>query len=131
MKGGIKRRWMWVASLFGCAVAAMVLWAGASANQTKVVYVFSESCGYCTTFTPTFEQVIKEFPRWQVERLDVHDKRDLAEAERLGAEATPTVFVVQDGAVAGKLEGDVPAPALRRFLQKHLTKPLSGKGGSE
>lgn len=63
MKGGIKRRWMWAASLFGCAVAAMVLWAGASANQTKVVYVFSESCGYCTTFSPTTILPTPIFPR--------------------------------------------------------------------
>ncbi|MBR8659802.1 thioredoxin family protein [Brevibacillus sp. NL20B1] len=131
MQDGFKRRWKWIVSLISCAVAAIVFWAGASANQTKVVYVFSESCGYCTTFTPTFEQVIREFPQWQVERLDVHDKRDLAEAERLGAEVTPTVFVVQGGEVAGKLEGAVSATAFRRFLQKHLTKPLSGKGNGE
>ncbi len=89
-------------------------------SPVKLVYVYSDGCGYCASFSPTFEQVIEEYLGIEVERLHIQRADDYAEAKRLGATATPRVFIVRWGDVVAKLEGDVPEKAFRRFLQKNL-----------
>lgn len=128
MMKGSKQLWRW--SLFcGVFVLVALAWlAVASAREARIVYVFSENCGYCTTFTPTFEQVTKDYPQHLVERLDIHNEQELNEAIRLGAQATPTVFIVEGGRVKDKLEGAVPEELLQSFLQRNLTQPLSKNG---
>jgi thiol-disulfide isomerase/thioredoxin len=89
-------------------------------GRDTLVYVYSDSCGYCSAFSPTFEHVVAEYPDVKVERLHIQQADDYAEAKRLGAIGTPTVFVLHGGKVTAKLEGDVPERAFRRFLQKNL-----------
>jgi thioredoxin 2 len=116
---------LWIVAILLAAVAALVTYQVASADTTKLVYVYSDSCGYCTSFAPTFEKVVTDFPEWKVERLDVNKDDELAKAESLGATATPTVFVIRNGQVVDKLEGDVSEKVFRRFLQKHVAGPSS------
>lgn len=125
---GIRSKWLWMAAVGSLLITVFTAWswAAASSHEPKIVYVFSDSCGYCRTFEPTLETVLLEYPQTAVERLDIREQRDLDEALRLGAEATPTVFVMRDGVVLDKLEGDAPAAVLRSFFQKNLTYPLSG-----
>lgn len=123
---GIRSKWLWMTVGGSLLITVLLAWSwGAGA---KIVYVYSESCGYCKTFEPTFETVLREYPQSKVERLDIREQRDLESALRLGAEATPTVFIVQDEKVIDKLEGDAPAAVLRNFFQKNLNDPLSGNG---
>lgn len=126
----IKQWWLWIAlgSVMLAAIAFTTWGAAVSANEVKVVYVYSDSCGYCTTFGPTFEKVMEEYPSEMIRRLDIHDDQQLDEALRLGAVATPTVFVVEKGAVVDKLEGGVPENMLRSFLQRNLQQTLSKNG---
>lgn len=129
---GIRAKWLWM-TVMGCLLITVLLawtWSIARAHEAKIVYVYSDSCGYCQTFEPTFETVIKEYPQSTVERLDIREQRDLDIALRLGAEATPTVFIVQDEKVIDKLEGDAPVAVLRNFFQKNLDYPLSGNGSN-
>ncbi|MED1784387.1 thioredoxin family protein [Brevibacillus fortis] len=124
----IKQWWLWIALgavIFAVGISA---WGTASAHEVRVVYVYSDSCGYCTEFGPTFERVVKAYPPEMIQRLDIHKQKELDEASRLGAEATPTVFVVEKGKVVDKLEGAVPENMLRSFLQRNLEQTLSKNG---
>ncbi|QRG70833.1 thioredoxin family protein [Brevibacillus choshinensis] len=126
----MRAKWLWMTAVGSLLITVLTAWgwAAASSQDSKIVYVFSDSCGYCQTFRPTLETVLQEYPQTSVERLDIREERDLKEALRLGAEATPTIFVVRDGTVMDKLEGDVPEAVLRSFFQKNLDYPLSGNG---
>ncbi|MDH6351018.1 thioredoxin family protein [Brevibacillus sp. FSL K6-0770] len=125
----VRHGWWW--SVLGGAIllGALIGWAsGFGTKEAKIIYVFSNSCGYCTTFTPTFEKVAKDYPQEWVARLDIQRDRELDEAMRLGAQATPTVFIVDGERVIDKLEGDVPEALLRSFLQRNLERDLSING---
>ncbi|WDV95094.1 thioredoxin family protein [Brevibacillus parabrevis] len=76
----------------------------------------------------TFEKVAKDYPQEWVARLDIQRDRELDEAMSLGAQATPTVFIVDGERVIDKLEGDVPEALLRSFLQRNLERDLSING---
>lgn len=123
-----KQWWLWIALGVVMLAVGISAWGTASAHEVRVVYVYSDSCGYCTEFGPTFERVVKAYPPEMIQRLDIHKQKELDEASRLGAEATPTVFVVEKGKVVNKLEGAVPENALRSFLQRNLNQTLFENG---
>lgn len=125
-------KWLWLAMVGSLLITVCTAWAWGKTgtSEKKIVYVYSDSCGYCQTFSPKLTKALREYPRYTVERLDIRQPRDLQLALRLGAEATPTVLIVEDEQVADKLEGDAPAAALRSFFQKNLDHPLSGRGWS-
>lgn len=125
-----KQWWLWIVlGVVMLALAISAWWGAASAREeVRVVYVYSDSCGYCTEFGPTFEKVVQEYPPEMIQRLDIHKQKELDEASRLGAEATPTIFVVEQGKVIDKLEGAVPENTLRSFLQRNLNQTLSKNG---
>ncbi|MED4751514.1 thioredoxin family protein [Brevibacillus choshinensis] len=129
---GIRSKWLWMTVVGSLLITVLLAWSWsiARAHEAKIVYVYSDSCGYCKTFAPTLETVLMEYPQSTVERLDIGEQRDLDSALLLGAEATPTVFIVQDGKVIDKLEGDAPVAVLRNFFQKNLNYPLSGNGSN-
>ncbi|KMZ43850.1 MULTISPECIES: thioredoxin family protein [Bacillales] len=124
-----KQWWLWIVlGVVMLAVGISAWWGTVSAQEVTVVYVYSDSCGYCTEFGPTFEKVVQEYPPEMIQRLDIHEQKELDEASRLGAEATPTVFVVEQGKVIDRLEGAVPENTLRSFLQRNLNQTLSKNG---
>ncbi|MGN7469203.1 thioredoxin domain-containing protein [Brevibacillus sp. SAFN-007a] len=116
---GMKQVWRWILVAGGVVLAALVWLVAAGAQDARIVYVYSENCGYCTTFTPTFEKVMADYPDWQVEKLDVNQQADLDRATEMGATATPTVFLLKDGKVIDRLEGDVPESAFRKYLERN------------
>jgi thioredoxin-like negative regulator of GroEL len=120
--------WLWIALGVVMLAVGISAWGTASAHEVRVVYVYSDSCGYCKEFGPTFEKVVKTYPPEMIQRLDIHKQKELDEASRLGAEATPTVFVVEKGKVVDKLEGAVPENTLRSFLQRSQNQTLSKNG---
>lgn len=121
-----KQWWLWIA--LGVVMLAVGISAWGTASEVRVVYVYSDGCGYCTEFGPTFERVVKAYPPEMIQRLDIHKQKELDEASRLGAEATPTVFVVEKGKVVDKLEGAVPENTLRSFLQRNINQTLFENG---
>lgn len=133
MTSSIKKRWLWIVVTFIVALAALIGWKMTSANdnsnEPKAIYVFSGSCSYCESFGPTFEKVVKDYPDLQVEILDIKNSSDLSKATELGAEVTPTVFLVKDGKVIDKVEGDVSEKAFRKYLDKNI-KPQDLKAES-
>ncbi|MFD2368494.1 thioredoxin family protein [Brevibacillus sp. GCM10020057] len=129
MRIRLRSKWLWLTIVGSLLITVCMVWTWgtASASEKKIVYVYSDSCGYCQSFSPKLMKVLAEYPQHTVERLDIRQPRDLQLALRLGAAATPTVLIVEDEQVVDKLEGDAPAAALRLFFQKNLDHPLSGK----
>lgn len=125
---GIKQVWLWLTLVGVLLLTAVTAWSASSTPELKIVYVYSDSCGYCTSFGPTFEKVMQEYPEEMVDRLDINKKQELDEALSLGAEATPTIFIVEQGQVKDKLEGDVPERTLRDYLQRNTNESLSKNG---
>lgn len=120
----MKRRWVLLSIFLACLLVTLVSLKAISTESNKVVYVFSDSCGYCSSFKPVFDKVTTDFlaqnTGWEVERLDIFKDHELAKAQEMGAEATPTVFIVKNGEVVDKLEGEVPSKSLKRFLYKNV-----------
>lgn len=120
-----RHKWRWgIALAVACGVIALLLGASA-ASPNQIIYVYSDSCGYCTSFEPTFEKVsaafVQEHSGWAIERLDVMQDDQFAIASELGAVVTPTVFVVREGVVVDKWEGDVPEHSFLSFLTRNVT----------
>jgi thioredoxin 1 len=61
----------------------------------------------------------KERGRVRLRRIDV--ARNPALADRLRVEVVPTLLLIKDRRVVGRLEGRVSAPRIERMLQAHLT----------
>ncbi|WP_176560216.1 thioredoxin family protein [Brevibacillus dissolubilis] len=90
--------------------------------ESKIVYIYSSSCGYCDSFLPKFNKVVSELPGINVERWDVSaDTEGYRVARELGAKVTPTVFLLRKSVVVDKLEGDVTEQEAREFLQKAIS----------
>jgi thioredoxin-like negative regulator of GroEL len=60
----------------------------------------------------------KERDRLVVKRVDVDDRPDLA--ERFKVEEIPTLVLVKDKRVVGRIEGRASAPRIERLLEEHL-----------
>lgn len=100
-------------------MAIFTCWQFLKASEGEVVYVHSNTCGYCSSFEPKFEKVISEFPELKVEKLDIHNDAQYERAAKLGAEVTPTVFLVKNGQIIDKIEGDIPENVFRDFLARN------------
>jgi thioredoxin-like negative regulator of GroEL len=60
----------------------------------------------------------KERARLRVTQVDVNEQPELA--ERFRVETVPTLALVKEKRVVGRLEGRVSAPSIERMLEPHL-----------
>jgi thioredoxin len=60
----------------------------------------------------------KERSRLKVREIDIDEQADLA--ERFQVETVPTLVLVKDKRVVGRLEGRVSAPRIDQLLEQHL-----------
>jgi thioredoxin 2 len=60
----------------------------------------------------------KERGRLRVARVDVGKRPEVA--SRLNVDTVPTLLLIKDNRVVGRLEGRVSAPRIERMLDKHL-----------
>jgi thioredoxin 2 len=60
----------------------------------------------------------KERGRIRVTRVDVARQPDVA--QRLNVETVPTLLLIKEKRVVGRLEGRVSAPRIERMLEQHL-----------
>jgi thioredoxin-like negative regulator of GroEL len=65
----------------------------------------------------------KERTRLRVTQVDVDEQPQLA--ERFRVKTVPTLALVKDKRVVGRLEGRVSAPRIERMLAPHLTSELA------
>ena len=64
----------------------------------------------------------KERERLRVARIDVDASPEVA--ERLGVGTVPTILLIMDKRVVGRIEGRASAPRIERLLDEHLS-PLA------
>jgi thioredoxin-like negative regulator of GroEL len=67
----------------------------------------------------------KERGRLQVKRVDVGRNPEIA--RRLHVDVVPTLLLIQDRRVVGRLEGRVSAPRIERMLQPYLSVPTEAR----
>ena len=60
----------------------------------------------------------KERARLRVTQVDVNEQPELA--ERFRVETVPTLALIKEKRVVGRLEGRVSAPRIERMLEPHL-----------
>jgi thioredoxin 2 len=60
----------------------------------------------------------KERGRLRVTRVDVGEKPNVA--LRLNVDTVPTLLLIKDNRVVGRLEGRVSAPRIEQLLEQHL-----------
>jgi thioredoxin-like negative regulator of GroEL len=60
----------------------------------------------------------KERDRLRVTRVDIDTRPDLA--ERFRVETVPTIVLVMDKRMVGRIEGRASAPRIERLLEQHL-----------
>jgi thioredoxin-like negative regulator of GroEL len=60
----------------------------------------------------------KERDRLRVTRVDVGEQPEVA--SRLNVETVPTLLLIKENRVVGRLEGRVSAPRIERMLEQHL-----------
>ena len=65
----------------------------------------------------------KERARLRVTEVDIDQQPELA--ERFGITTVPTLALVKDKRVVGRLEGRVSAPRIEELLEQHLDAELA------
>jgi thioredoxin-like negative regulator of GroEL len=65
----------------------------------------------------------KERDRLRVTEIDVDEQPELA--ERFRVRTVPTLALVKDNRVVGRLEGRVSAPRIEQLLEAHLDEGLA------
>ena len=91
------------------------------AAQTRPMLVFfcSERSGPARRMESLLAHLArKERARLIVRRVDVEERPDLA--ARFRVEQVPTIVLVKDKRVVGRLEGRASAPRIERLLDAHL-----------
>ena len=94
--------------------------------QTRPMLVFfcSERSGPARRMESLLAHLArKERARLTVKRVDVEARPDLA--ARFRVEQVPTIVLVKDKRVVGRLEGRASAPRIERLLDTHLEQALA------
>ena len=65
----------------------------------------------------------RERGRLRLRRVDVERSPELA--RRLRVEVVPTLLLIKDKRVVGRLEGRVSAPRIEKMLEPHLDRPMA------
>lgn len=85
-----------------------------------LVDVWAPWCGPCRTVAPIIEQVARERAgRLKVVKVDVDELPHVA--ARYGVQGVPTLLLLERGREVARQVGAVPAAALERWLDAHLT----------
>lgn len=85
-----------------------------------LVDVWAPWCGPCRTVAPIIEQVARERAgRLKVVKVDVDELPHVA--ARYGVQGVPTLLLLERGREVARQVGAVPAAALERWLDAHVT----------
>ena len=90
-------------------------------QDTRPVLAFftTERCGPARRMESVLAHLSrKERDRLRVTRIDVEAKPELA--ERLRVATIPTLLLIKDKRVVGRIEGRASAPSIERLIDRHL-----------
>jgi thioredoxin 1 len=72
-------------------------------------------CGPCKITNPIVEELEKEFPDVQFEKINVDE--DVAKSSQFGIMSIPTFVVLKDGKETGRKIGAMPKAELKKLLE--------------
>ena len=67
---------------------------------------YADWCGPCRMVAPIIEEIAREHPEYVVGKINVDESPELA--QRYGVFSIPTLAVVKDGRIAGRMTGAKP-----------------------
>ena len=67
---------------------------------------YADWCGPCRMVAPIIEEIAREHPEYVVGKINVDESPELA--QKYGVFSIPTLAVVKDGRIAGRMTGAKP-----------------------
>ena len=67
---------------------------------------YADWCGPCRMVAPIIEEIAREHPEYVVGKINVDENPELA--QKYGVFSIPTLAVVKDGRIAGRMTGAKP-----------------------
>ena len=67
---------------------------------------YADWCGPCRMVAPVIEEIAREHPEYVVGKINVDESPELA--QKYGVFSIPTLAVVRDGRIAGRMTGAKP-----------------------
>lgn len=85
--------------------------------MAKVTFLdfWAEWCGPCKITTPIVEELEKEFPDVEFQKINVDE--DPAKSSQFGIMSIPTFVVLKDGKETGRKIGAMPKSELKKLLE--------------
>ena len=94
-----------------------------NSRQVPVLVDFwADWCQPCKTLTPILTKLIDEY-RGAFILVKVNTDQNQALASQLGVRSLPTVKLFKDGKIVDEFMGALPEAEVRKFLNKHRTRP--------
>lgn len=87
-----------------------------------LVDFFADWCQPCKTLTPILTKLIDEY-RGAFILVKVNTDQNQALAAQLGVRSLPTVKLFKEGKIVDEFMGALPEAEIRKFLNKHRTRP--------
>lgn len=87
-----------------------------------LVDFFADWCQPCKTLTPILSKLIDEY-RGAFILVKVNTDQNQALAAQLGVRSLPTVKLFKEGKIVDEFMGALPEVDIRKFLNKHRTRP--------
>ncbi|MEF8783598.1 MAG: thioredoxin [Haloarculaceae archaeon] len=78
---------------------------------------WAEWCGPCKALEPVIEELVEEYPRLRVAKIDADDNE--AAMDNFGVRSIPTMILFKHGEPVEVFAGKVPYPKLARAIEAH------------
>ena len=75
-------------------------------DKPALLDFYADWCGPCRMVAPVIEEIAREHPEYVVGKINVDESPELA--QKYGVFSIPTLAVVKDGRIAGRMTGAKP-----------------------
>jgi thioredoxin 1 len=82
-------------------------------NKIKLIDFWAPWCNPCKLMNPILDEIEKEFPYLEIERINVDENSALV--DKYGIQTVPTYLLEKDGEIVASIKGAMPK---YRFLKE-------------
>lgn len=97
----------------------LLLFTFSAGAEDKIVELYATWCGPCNDLAPRIEKIARDLSI-KLEKIDVD--RNPKEASKFAIEGIPTLILIKDGVVVGRVLGSVSDEVLVSFIKKKFNK---------